>query len=1287
MKISKIEHTRTGISNSVENGRGILYTTPHQQDAKKNIEEHIKDAVEKSKDLYSPFVNKSVAERDYKNQKKYRDLEKDVETHTKKFIKSIASRKECNTKMMREELSRQELIGKYESFDEKFFEKIVMMRTRKSLRKEKWNGESVNVTDLLLKVVRSIANLENEKALTDEELTILQEIVYEDYNREKQIEHIKKSIVNKDTKVQIIEMDGEKRIELSSIVNPKKSYISNFIHEYVSKTSEEQRELLSHQRRLLLLFVCGKEKYYATEDCNLMDSEWGGVLPDDAQNISEELWEKIQSEDYKYKVEDYNQLRCERYREAVQVEELSDDDKRWISYYSDELGKLYDKMENRKDPVKQGSKYILKYLWKRWTSFVAGKYIDIGKAVYYFAMPEDKRLSKEKENVFGDVLPQYQNGLTSFDYERIKAKELFARELAVYTTFAANILSNATASMEYREKEEDVLLIKQEEFNKALLDDSHIRRNILQFFGGQSKWGSMDIEPQKLFMAIQKAILAIRNRSYHYASAESKISEELTEIIQNLYQKEYDSLGYTIKKKYYSNNVLMFYKEYDINGFIERLYKNPVTREAQIPAFANVLKKKECKVFSNEITQKMSTVCADDMEKYYASLYFILKEIYYYDFLMCDDLRKRFEDALDKIEGNKKKSYKEALGNFIKNQCKNLTFGEMCQKVMTEYNQQNQGFKEKRIEDTGEIYKHFKMCLYAGLKEAFLQYVKAKEFYKFLFQPTYNENANKNMEEEKFCSGFSAGIYKDVEELQNTGLLSWYVVAHFITPKQLNHLQGSIKNYLQYIADIEYRAYSTCNAEREERIEIEKETKYYNQVLKVLSIVLLNAGNISHEFSDYFDSKEEYAQHLQKYLDYLPKKTDASCSYIYYLNAFCSDKVKLEENANSKKQDVDSHKDMGINLKDLKSLLLSEPAQKQKEEKKEIPKNVKIGIYCDDMNPIINRNILYGKMFGVEKVVSTVPKVTEKDIRKYYQLKYELEDVFKAGKCKDVEEQEKLRKYQEIKNKVELLDIGTYTEILIECMSQLVSYTYLRERDNLFFQLGIHYMRLKYGKNMLKENEDTITSEEVNIKKGAILYQVAAMYDRNINAIQKDKNDNSKCSIITKERMGAGQRLGDFIRFYSNNVYFEGMYFFENMYMHDIYNRHRRNYIAHMKYISSPEYSILDMFSWMYNGFFDYDIKLKKSVSFIINNILLSQFVKAEFCMEKQKNKYKVPKDPIVDKERKELLITEANFCIKNIISEKFVYKEFQKDKEELKIKARGNDFCYNVKKILEYKE
>lgn len=1292
MKVSKIEHTRVGISNTGEHGEGILYTTPHKQDAKKDIGEHISKAVEKSKNLYSPFVNKSVANICYRKEKKYRDLEKTIETNTKGFIISIASRKECSSKMMREELGRKELVGKYESFDEKFFEKFVMMRTRKSLnRKVKLDGKAVNLTDILLKIVRSIAKLENEEELTEEELIILHEIVYEDYNKEKQTERIEKSIVNKDTKVQIIEIDGEKRIELSSIRNPKKSYISNFIHEYVAKTPEEQREMLSHQRRLLLLYVCGKEKYYATEGCGLMDSEWGGVLPDDAQDISEELCTNIQSEDYKDNVEDYNQLRWGRYFEAVQTEELSEDDKKWIGYYSDELGKLYDKRDNRQNPIKLGSKYILKYLWRRWTSFIAGKFVDIGKAVYYFAMPEDKRLSQEKENVFGVVMPKYQEGLTSFDYERIKAKELFARELAVYSTFAANIFSNATVKDEYKKTKgkEDVLSIKQELLDKALKETSD--RDILQYFGGESKWKDTDIsrvESKKLFMAMQKAIFAIRNKSYHYASAETNINTELTDIIEKLYKEEYDSLGYTIKKKYYSNNVLMFYAENNIDGLIERLYKNPVTREAQIPSFANVFKKKECKVFSNTINQNMSTVSAEDMEKYYSSLYFVLKEIYYYDFLMCDDLRKRFEKALGKINGNGKKNHKDALQNFreyIEKQCKNLTFGEMCQKVMTEYNQQNQGFKEKRVgEETREIYQHFRMLLYAGLKEAFWDYVKSKEFYKFLFQPKYDKDANQNMDEKKFCTGFSAGIFKDVEKLRNPELLSWYVVAHFITPKQLNHLQGSIKNYLQYIADIEYRAYSTCNAESKDRIEIEKETEYYNQILKVLSIVLLSAGSISHEFSDYFESQEEYAEYLQKYVDYLPEKTDDSCGYIHYLKAFCSSKVKLEETTDSKKQNANSHNDMGIDLKNLQSLVVSNPVQKPRGKEKGVPKNIKIGIYYDDMNPIINRNILYAKMFGVEKIVSTVPKVREKDIKKYYQLKQELEDVFKAGKCRNTEEQEKLRKYQELKNKVELLDIGTYTEILIECMSQLVSYTYLRERDNLFFQLGFHYMRLQYGKNLLEENEDTITSEAVNIKNGAILYQIAAMYDHNINAIQKDNN--SQCTLISEEHMSSGQRVGDFTKFYSNGKYYEGMYFFENMYMHDIYSD-RRNYIAHMKYMFHPENSILDLFSWMYNGFFDYDIKLKKSVSFIMNNILLSQFVKAEFRVDKLENKYTVAKDPVIDKERRELFVTEAKFCIKNIISERFVYKEFKKDKLPLTIKARGNDFCDNVQRILEYKE
>ena len=63
-----------------------------------------------------------------------------------------------------------------------------------------------------------------------------------------------------------------------------------------------------------------------------------------------------------------------------------------------------------------------------------------------------------------------------------------------------------------------------------------------------------------------------------------------------------------------------------------------------------------------------------------------------------------------------------------------------------------------------------------------------------------------------------------------------------------------------------------------------------------------------------------------------------------------------------------------------------------------------------------------------------------------------------------------------------------------------------------------------------------------------------------------------------------------------------------------------RNSIDHMKYLSGDGNSILDYYSDIYNCFFEYDIKQKKSVGFIIKNILMKYFVIGKLNFVKENN-------------------------------------------------------------------
>ena len=80
-------------------------------------------------------------------------------------------------------------------------------------------------------------------------------------------------------------------------------------------------------------------------------------------------------------------------------------------------------------------------------SYLAAKYIDLGKGVYHFTMKDKLDMLNKNEAVtdlrFGIVSEKYEKGITSFDYERIKAEEELDRNIAAYVTFAADIFAKS----------------------------------------------------------------------------------------------------------------------------------------------------------------------------------------------------------------------------------------------------------------------------------------------------------------------------------------------------------------------------------------------------------------------------------------------------------------------------------------------------------------------------------------------------------------------------------------------------------------------------------------------------------------------------------------------------------------------------------------------------------------------------------------------------------------------------------------------------------------------------
>ena len=1309
MKISKVNHVRTGTTVTQMQGEGIIYVNPSQnKNAKKDLTEHIKKLNEKAKVLYSPInpVNSITVSMD-KNEKQ------DVNASAKaiKYLVNGILRKnengipDCDSLLSQiREKAREAHTSSINP--DKLAEKIVDRCLRKKLCKKS------EIAKALFAAILSSNKAERLNLLDKDEVKAFFDLAHEDYYKTEQLKEIEDSIVKKDVRVQVKEgMDGEKHLVLSSADNPKKHFYFDFIKEYTSKDNAGREEMLIRFRQLIILFYSGVKAYHLSIGSDVGAWTFGSSLPDVADNFNDEAAalitecqiQQAEKEKYgkkknilsdklkncKYGTPEYRNLLgqetdcktaiascnsaignaqkkikvlladtiCNNYRTAVKTEGLAEGDIFWIGYIQGIAEKLFEKKSSY-TMYKMSTKYLYEVTFNEWLSFVALKVIDMGKAVYHFAMPDCSDICSGAEIRAGKVQPLFEDGITSFDYERIKAKETITREFAVHATYAAGIFSNAVADKEYRlhtetdEKGrtlnfEDPLQYKEKEWVQALVPDA--KKKLLMFFGGQSGWDGTEIAAKsdlEVTSAFQEMINVIRNSNYHYAGSIVSPKEETITIMRGLFDKEFSELGRILREKYYSNNVPVYYGIGDIDKLMTFLYTGESKREAQIPSFGNIFKKKDIPDFvkKNIAGSLLAKYNVQELEKFRSALYFVLKEIYYYGFLKETNIKDRFLAFLNKSKNSAKNP--DAYNSFqsrLKDLDADCSFGEICQMYMTDYNQQNQGnYKVKsqtqeekdRKDDKGHKYEHFKMLLYVTIQGAFTDYLaEKKEIFSFLMAPDLKENFFGSNAAKGFISSWKADLFNETKKVlsEDAYVLSWYALAHLLSPKQLNHLQGDIKSYIQFVGEINAREKSVLGRERDTRLT--DTTGDFEKILKVLEFVMNFVGKTSNVLTDYFADADDYAKHLYSYVSYAGKKEEKNNAA---LAAFCQKAITQKD----------------ITLTD------------------------KIGIYHDGINPIVNTNVVKAMMYGNETILSeAVSKVSgdlfHGDIVSYFRLKKELEKVFEKGECANREEQTKLREFQNLKNRVELYDIAVFTDIINDYMGELVNMAYLRERDLMYYQLGYHYLRQEYA--TVEEKYKTISEENICITSGALLYQIMAMYSYNLPIIYKGKEGTYKYSNGGKINKFVKNYCGENLEDY-DNVYYSGLELFEQRSRHDELHQFR-NDIDHLKYFISADKSILDMYSQVYNGFFSYDIKLKKSVSYIFTNILAKYFVTADIKLNAKQ----------VDGKRA------VKLSVSEMSSDSFSYKEKVKmrDGKERErayyLPVRSEGFLKDTKKLVEY--
>ena len=1049
----------------------------------------------------------------------------------------------------------------------------------------------------------------------------------------------------------------------------------------------------------------------------------------------------------------------------------------WIRYIEKSVERIYNNFRSL-DDYRLSVGYLSEKVWKGIFSFLSGKYIATGKAVYHFAFQE---LSPQKEEAdtsqiventqtqetqnsqnsqvarnkgknkgrkkqhqkavskramigaaeqarnntanivnntiansadtidskprledstvsldLGKIRENLKSGLNSFDYEMLKAEEDLQRSTAVYVAFAANHLSAATvdlALLEGEEGKEDFLTLKRKDLARVV--KTPLRRNILQFFGGESMWGDFCFEdyyrkPNKnqyddldFLDDLKTIIFAMRNESFHFETRRENKGTWNQNLITAMFEHDCAAASKLQKEKFFANNLPMFYDETTLDTLLKALYKNQTSRASQVPSFNRVVVRNDFSDFIHDnlkwnISFEENSVSRK--KQFDSALYYLFKEIYYNLFLQGKGLNGKFDVKKEFInwcddEKNGEENHHAfesftSRVNTINGSKDDITLAEICQRIMTDYNLYNN--KSHKVRSSfaknkkADNYDHYKMLLYKGLREVFAVYINNVFHDLELYKPIYRDKPSA----ENFLPDYSASTYDSlVKKVQgNAELQKWYIIGRLLNPRQVNLFIGSLRQYIQYTEQIQRRAKDTKT-----KTAFLKSSKNYFLYEKVLEVCIQLSGTTTNRLEDYFDDEDDYARHVAMYLDFEGAYPGIDISA--QLKQFCSENIDTINRETGNDPEITNIHDMnGSN--ELKSL----------------------GIFYDENNPILNRNILLAKIYGTERVLSKIMrdrKVTKEDILDFYSQRKLIEEYRITGKCKTKDQQKALKKYQEIKNKVELYNIVEYEEIIDEIHAQMIDWCYMRERDLMYFQLGFHYTCL--NNNSSKAEWYKRIEHDARIIEGAILYQIAAMYIVGI-PIYTFKDNNLLCE---PESQPVWMKINRFIDYSigclkqsppfsstdreisvdeAQSIYFAGMELFENIKEHDNIVA-LRNYIEHFHYYAHLDRSLLDICSEIFDRFFSYDLKYQKNVVVRIYNILMHHFVKPVFAFSTGQKSVGTRKEAIT-KNRATITLRQG----RGLYSEKMYYKVYKtndsknndNDKEKEKEKKNNNSESNN---------
>lgn len=1212
MKISKVNHTKSAVAKNEGMIKGILYQDPgSEEDLKKRFSTLNRNAQR----LYKILNQVQVGEKQNRRSR-YKDIINGKDGLNNKlqdllFIRQDKRLAVKNSEAVLKKLHSWNLQVKGKEVSNDDLDDILTLYLRKSLRKGK-----AGLRTLFRNAGNTDISQEDQEKIS-EFVTILRE----DYTKNSFGKKIRKSIENQNLIVQPVQTGNREVLALSTKKDSRsgreKQSFSNFLTNYANLDYEKRMDLLRKLRRLVDLYFNADgntDSQTLPEEVNIEPNydvwaaheagktnnktfaEYPEILSqgDNSSSGERKTLDSVEAKEARGELrENIRKRNIECYRKSLAIikenKELffTDDELNhyWIHHIENAVERILSTTGNGKKLTREKLQigYLSEKVWKDCLNTMSIKYIAVGKAVYHFAL--DDLADTEKDTDLLKIADKALDGITSFDYEEIKANETLQREVAVDVSFAANNLSRATVKTS--EGKEDFLVWNAKDIreNMRYKEDGRTLKAILQFFGGASRWDlslfkkaykdSPDYEI-KFLDDLRKIIFSLRNESFHFTTQATGGYDWNTELIGEMFEEDANVCMALEKKKFYSNNLPMFYNASDLQKILDFLYKENPSRASQVPSFKTVFVRKNFPDFLASHGFSFAGGDAETRLKWQNALYYLLKEIYYNAFLTSQDVKDDFFEALDGLPAENEDALEDFKGRcgYFKDE-KEYGLPEICQFIMTEYNEQNAGNRKVRSSKADQrnpkIFQHYRLLLMHTLQSAFSIFLDRQDVLEVLKHP---DGKGKLISEEEFLNGWSSTMYKNTINAvkDSKKLQAWYITARFLNARTLNLLAGSLRSYIQYARDVYRRAQETGN----QVITYEKNTvQTCKKVLPVLDLCLKLSSVYSNELTDYFFDNEEYAKYLS--------------NYVNFYNAEVGDGSTF--------------------------------AQLQAFDNK--------GLYMDKKNPIANRNIVMSKLFGPVSVLSkTMSPVTEQDIKDYYDKRKEIAGYMVKGQCSSKEEQESVIEYQRLKNHVELRDAVEFGEIINELLGQLINWSYLRERDLLYFQLGFHYLCLNNDDAKKPEGYIHITRENGTKINGAILSQVAGMY---INGIPVFAPDDKSGKLTEQSSIGgAGTKIGYFCSYtkwilHENKkeaqevLYNAGLELFETLGEHDNVVD-VRNAIDHFKYYTvnkmdkdnqeeGTPLSILDYYSEVFDRFFEYDMKYQKTVVSMLQNVLLRHFV------------------------------------------------------------------------------